>query len=74
MSILKASPLHKLVILVASLGFLAGMTALATPGEAREIQWCSRDSKRGTVCMYHTEQQCRAAISGRGGTCVRRRV
>ncbi|WP_430648555.1 DUF3551 domain-containing protein [Bradyrhizobium guangzhouense] len=50
------------------------MLALASPAQAREIQWCAKIHGRGTSCMYHTEEQCRASISGRGGTCVRRRT
>ena len=51
---------------------IAGMLALATPTEARQIRWCAHSGGRagGTSCMYHTEEQCRASIRGRGGTCV----
>lgn len=66
---------RRLIIAATSITFTAGMLAFATPTEAaREIQWCAKVHGRGTSCMYHTEEQCRASISGRGGTCVRRRT
>jgi hypothetical protein len=47
------------------------MTVLATPANARSQAWCSR--MQGALhCMYATEEQCRASVSGRGGTCVPR--
>jgi hypothetical protein len=55
-----------------TIALMAGMMALATPAEAQENKWCSR-MKGATSCMYQTKQQCRAAISGRGSTCVSRR-
>lgn len=61
-----------LIIAATSIALTAGMIALATPAEAQGNQWCSR-IKGATSCMYQTKQQCRASVSGRGGTCVRRR-
>jgi Protein of unknown function (DUF3551) len=61
-----------LIIAATSIALTAGMMALATPAEAQGNQWCSR-IKGNTSCMYQTKQQCRSAISGRGGTCVRSR-
>jgi hypothetical protein len=55
---------RKLILAATSIALTAGMMALATPAEARGSQWCSR--------MYHTYAQCRASVSGRAGTCVRR--
>jgi hypothetical protein len=63
--------MRKLILVATSIAFMAGMMALATPGEAQGAQWCARTPKGSTRCMYHTHEQCRAAISGRGGTCVR---
>ncbi|RXH07655.1 DUF3551 domain-containing protein [Bradyrhizobium guangzhouense] len=63
-----------LIVAATAITFTAGMLALASPAQAREIQWCAKIHGRGTSCMYHTEEQCRASISGRGGTCVRRRT
>lgn len=61
-----------LIIAATSIALTAGMIAFATPAEAQGNQWCSR-IKGATSCMYQTKQQCRASVSGRGGTCVRRR-
>jgi hypothetical protein len=65
--------MRQLILAATSIAFTAGimMMALATPAETREIQWCSR-IRGATNCMYHTHAQCRASVSGRGGTCVRR--
>lgn len=73
MPISKAAVVRKLILAAASIAFTASMMPLATPTEARTIQWCARTSQ-GTSCMYHTQEQCRASVSGRGGSCVRRRV
>jgi hypothetical protein len=72
-SLLVPAPRRNLILAATSIAFTAGMMALATPVEARRIQWCSQIHGRGTTCMYHTYEQCRASISGRGGTCVRNR-
>ena len=56
-----------LIIAATSIALTAGMIALATPAEAQGNQWCSR-MKGATSCMYQTKKQCRASISGRGGT------
>jgi hypothetical protein len=63
--------MRQLILAAASIALTAGMMALATPAEAREIQWCSR-IRGATNCMYYTHAQCRASLSGRAGTCVRR--
>jgi hypothetical protein len=63
--------MRKLILAATSIAFATGMMALATPAEAREIQWCSR-IQGATNCAYHTHEQCRMSVSGRGGTCVRR--
>ena len=72
---------RKVIIATTSIISLAGMLAitgtlaLATPAEAAQAQWCAKLHGRGhTSCMYHTQEQCQASISGRGGTCVRRRT
>jgi hypothetical protein len=71
--LLVAAPMRKLILAVTSIAFTAGMMALATPAETREIRWCAK-IRGHTDCMYYTHEQCRAAISGRGATCIRRRV
>ncbi|WP_146691132.1 DUF3551 domain-containing protein [Bradyrhizobium canariense] len=63
--------MRKLILMAASIALMAGMMALATPGEAQGMQWCAR-IRGATDCAYQTHAQCRAAISGRAGTCVRR--
>jgi len=69
------APIHKSIVAAALLTFAATMFAFVTPGQAaREIQWCAKVGGRGTSCMYHTEEQCRASLSGRSGTCFRRRT
>ena len=32
--------------------------------------WCARDVRGGTNCGFHTYAQCRADISGIGGSCT----
>jgi hypothetical protein len=50
---------------------LAG-TALALTGtDARAAPWCANYSPdNGTNCGFYTIEQCRAAISGVGGSCT----
>jgi hypothetical protein len=60
------------VPVAAPIALTVGVVALAAPAEAQTGQWCSR-RKGATSCMYETQRQCRAAVSGKGGTCVRRR-
>jgi hypothetical protein len=62
---------RNLILAATSVALTTGMIALATPGEARGHQWCSRIQGQ-THCMYSTHEQCRASVSGRGGYCVRR--
>jgi hypothetical protein len=62
---------RKLILAATSIALTAGTMALATPAEARGSEWC-RKFQGTTNCMYHTHAQCRASISGRAGTCVRR--
>ena len=57
--------------LAAPIALTVGVVALATPAEAQSGPWCSR-RKGATSCMYQTQKQCRASVSGRGGTCFRR--
>jgi hypothetical protein len=63
--------MRQFILAATSIALTVGMMALATPGETREIEWCSR-IQGATNCMYYTHAQCRASISGRGGSCVRR--
>ncbi|WP_084305014.1 DUF3551 domain-containing protein [Bradyrhizobium sp. ARR65] len=60
-----------LILLATGIVVMLGVTILPTSGNAQERQWCARH--KGVLhCMYATEEQCRASISGRAGTCVRR--
>lgn len=61
----------KLILAASTVAIAMSMTVLATPANARSQAWCSR--MQGALhCMYATEEQCRASVSGRGGTCVPR--
>ena len=59
------------VPLAAPIALTVGVVALAAPAEAQSGQWCSR-RKGATSCTYQSQRQCRASVSGRGGTCFRR--
>jgi hypothetical protein len=60
---------------------LFGLTALAAillltapASEAAEYPWCAQyggEDGGGTNCGFTTLEQCRSAISGNGGFCVR---
>ena len=53
---------------------LAAISAFMTPASAAPpIAWCARTYTQGVGddCMYYTYAQCRAAISGLRGECVR---
>lgn len=63
--------MRKLVLAATSIALMAGMMTMATPNQARAATWCSKIGG-ATHCMYKTHAQCRASISGRPGTCVRR--
>jgi hypothetical protein len=71
-SLLVPALMRKLILVATSIALMAGMMALAAPGEAQGAQWCTRTPRGITNCMYSTHEQCRAAMSGRSGTCVRR--
>jgi hypothetical protein len=73
-ALLVLSPIRTSIVAAALLTLAATMFASVTQGEAREIKWCAKVGGRGTHCMYHTEDQCRASLSGRSGTCFRRRT
>jgi len=63
--------MRKLILTATSIAVTAGTLALATPAQAqRPINWCSRIQGH-LHCMYHSQAQCRASVSGTGGTCVR---
>jgi Protein of unknown function (DUF3551) len=49
--------------------FLAVGTASADP-----YKWCAVESGGGTNCGFVTIEQCRATISGMGGTCEQKQV
>ena len=74
-ALLVRAPIRKSIIGAALLTFTATMFAFITPGEAAsDIQWCARVNGQRNHCMYRTEDQCRASLSGRSGTCFRRRT
>ena len=56
--------MRQLILTATSIAF---MMALATPGEART--WC-RQYQGMTNCAYSSHAECRASVSGRGGSCV----
>lgn len=63
--------MHKLILAASTIAVALTAMVWATPGSARGQAWCSR--MQGALhCMYATEEQCRASVSGRGGTCVQR--
>ncbi|MDB5504017.1 MAG: hypothetical protein JWR89_3919 [Tardiphaga sp.] len=41
-----------------------------TPVHAVDYPWCALGSSIGRQCSYTTPQQCQAAISGVGGSCM----
>jgi hypothetical protein len=63
--------MRRLILALSSLVLAAGMMTLATPGDTRGAQWCSKIEGH-LHCHYYTEAQCRASVSGRMGYCVRR--
>lgn len=64
---------RKCILGATSIVLLTGVMALAAPTPADAAgEWCAR-RQGATHCMYNTQKQCRASLSGRGGTCVRRR-
>jgi Protein of unknown function (DUF3551) len=61
----------KLILTAISIALMAGVMALATPAQAQQrLSWCSRIQGH-LHCAFHSRAQCRAAVSGRQGTCVR---
>jgi uncharacterized protein DUF3551 len=69
-SLLVPAPMRISILAATLIAMTAGMIPLATPADAAE--WCSR-RKGNTNCAFQTREQCQAAMSGRGGTCVQRR-
>jgi hypothetical protein len=63
--------MRQLILVAAAILATLGLTALATPGNAQGGKWCS-NIHHTLNCMYATHEQCRASVSGRAGTCVRR--
>ncbi len=65
--------MRKLILAATLVVAAAGMTTMAAPAQAREIGWCARTASNGFNgdCMYYTYAQCRAAVSGLRGDCVR---
>ena len=58
--------MRQLILAATSIAF---MMALATPGETRT--WC-RQYQGMTNCAYSSHAECRASVSGRGGSCVQK--
>jgi Protein of unknown function (DUF3551) len=53
------------------LGILLGMAAIGTSAEAQNYPWCAHyGGIGGTNCGFTTNEQCMAAISGLGGSCM----
>jgi len=66
--------MRKLILAATSIALTASMMTLATAATQQQgqqpINWCSRIQGH-LHCMYHSHAQCRASVSGTGGTCVR---
>ena len=62
-------------IAVIGIAIIASLPALATPARAAiEYPWCAQysgDDGGGRNCGFTTLEQCRATISGMGGSCER---
>jgi hypothetical protein len=55
---------------------VAGLSSLAGAAQAQTVYsypWCAvqADKSGATSCYFATYEQCRATLSGIGGTCVR---
>jgi Protein of unknown function (DUF3551) len=58
-------------LLISVLGVLLGTAAIGTSAEAQNYPWCARyGGLGGTNCGFTTNEQCMAAISGMGGSCM----
>jgi hypothetical protein len=58
------------VLIIATV--LAAAALLLPQGSAHaQGKWCARYSNGGTNCGFNTYRQCRADISGVGGSCRR---
>lgn len=57
--------------LIIAVSALAGSAAIGTVAHAQEYPWCAHygDDNGGTNCGFSTLEQCKAAISGNGGSC-----
>ena len=51
------------------LAAVIGAAALASPAEARDRRYCFFQTNGSEDCSFDTMGQCRAAASGRFGTC-----
>jgi hypothetical protein len=53
--------------------FIAAMLAVlpftSIDAHAQYASWCAYYTGKGTNCGFHSYDQCRAAVSGVGGTC-----
>jgi hypothetical protein len=64
--------MRMIVIGIAGAATLAGALAWTAPAAARDYPWCAYYGfmgEDGTNCGFDTLDQCRATISGVGGTC-----
>lgn len=57
--------------LVLAMTVLAGSAAIGSRAQAQEYPWCARyaDDNGGTNCGFSSLEQCKAAVSGNGGSC-----
>jgi hypothetical protein len=60
-------------ILPLALGVVVGVTALAGRAEAENYPWCAilDTGDAAYNCGFVTYEQCRASVSGIGGSCMR---
>ncbi len=68
--------MRRLCSMLLALTALAGVAVFTpTAGQADPYKWCAyyggRGGGNGTNCGFVTLEQCRAAISGAGGSCER---
>jgi hypothetical protein len=59
-------------MLILALGVVAGVAGLAGRAEAQNYPWCAiyNVGDAAYSCSFVTFEQCRASVSGIGGTCM----
>ena len=52
----------------------ASMSSMVGAGSADPYKWCAVESGGSTNCSFMTMDQCRATISGNGGSCEPKQI